>query len=1026
MAAPEPAARAANLFSIDPTVPFLDTLARALLDGTLPGATAPPPDPTALGRVTVLLPTRRAVRGLREAFLRVAPDQAVLLPRIRAIGDPDEIADLVQQDGAGLLRDAETGELPPAIRPMERRLALARLVQAWRRNLLIEALGPGAELRDQAAQALALADELAAFLDVVDAEQVELKGLAELVPAEFAAHWQRTLDFLAILTEHWPAHLAERGRLSPIARRNALLAAEAARLSSSAEPIVAAGSTGTAPATMALLATIARLPNGAVVLPGLDVALEPEAWDAVRLHPEHPQFGLSRLIEHLGVARDEVKRLPAEPNAAAALRTNLIADAMRPASAPTPKPSKASRKQMSAALAPITLLAAASAEEEAEAIALVLRHAIETPDKTAALITPDRDLARRVSARLLRWDLVVDDSAGKPVAETVPGAFLQLVVDAVAQDFAPSALMALLKHPLTRLGWSGGECRAHARALELLAFRGQYAIRGLKAIRAQVEHPGNDPHAHPARRRLGERDLAAARMLLQRIEHAYAPLLALAGSPAGLAAWAEAHAATAEALARDETGSGAGLWRGEAGEALALFLAELLAEADGFALSLGAYPAAWRALVGGLAVRPRAPAHPRLSILGTLEARLQRADLVVLGGLNEGVWPRAAESGPWLSRPMRKALGLPSPERLIGLAAHDFTQALGAPEVFLTRAAKVDGVQTVPSRWLQRLKVLRQGLGLAAEDDAAVRWLAWARARDTAVAIAAKPLPPAPCPPVTARPSRLSVSDIERWMANPYEIYARKILRLDTMPPLARPPDAALRGNLVHAALHAFGQRHPTALPDDPAETLIRIGEELFAEIGDEAAVAAFWRPQFARFARWFAETEPERRHGVEQVLTEVEGRLRLDTERGFTLTARADRIDRLSDRSFAIYDYKTGAPPKLAEVVSRKRPQLLLEAAIALGGGFADHTPADVARLAYIQASGGRIEGKEEEVGQGEARQRAEEALALLTLLARSYEDAATPYPALRRPIFERVYAYDRFAHLARVAEWSAEEPAE
>ncbi len=270
---------------------------------------------------------------------------------------------------------------------------------------------------------------------------------------------------------------------------------------------------------------------------------------------------------------------------------------------------------------------------------------------------------------------------------------------------------------------------------------------------------------------------------------------------------AEAHSAAAEALARDSAGSSSGLWQGDAGEALSVLFAELIAAKPTPQLTAKDYAPFYRSLVAGRVARPRAPAHPRLFIWGPLEARLQQPDVVILGSLNEGVWPRPQEASPWLSRPMAEELGLPPPERRIGLSAHDFAQALSAPTVYLTRAIKVDGVPTVPSRWLQRFTALVEAAGLDDKRASAEPFVAWARHRDESSTFQPAPRP-MPCPPVAARPRRLSVSRIERMLANPYDVYARDILKLQPLGDLGAEPDARLRGTIVHAALHEFTAKY--------------------------------------------------------------------------------------------------------------------------------------------------------------------------------------------------------------------------
>jgi ATP-dependent helicase/nuclease subunit B len=479
----------------------------------------------------------------------------------------------------------------------------------------------------------------------------------------------------------------------------------------------------------------------------------------------------------------------------------------------------------------------------------------------------------------------------------------------------------------------------------------------------------------------------------------------------------------AEAIATDASGSSSPLWQGDAGEALTTLLAELIDAGEGVSLQARYYPGFYRSLVGREVVRLRTPAHPRLFIWGPLEARLQQPDVVILGSLNEGVWPRPQESGPWLSRPMREALGLPAPEHLTGRSAHDFAQGLGAETVYLTRALKVDGVPTVPSRWLQRLLALVEAAGLEERIAPEQPWVEWARERDRAPTFdPAKP--PRPCPPVEARPSKLSVTRIEKWIANPYEIFARNILKLERLKPLGTEPDPALRGQIVHQALHDFARDHPAALPDDIYGELMARVDKDFAELGGSPLVEAFWRPRFQRFARWFAATEPVRRTDGITTFTEAEGAL--DIVEGFTLTARADRIDLRDDGSVVIYDYKTGSMlPAPKHVDELSAPQLPLEAVIAEGGGFAALGSRAVGAITYIGASGRDEGGSECQAGTKPALDLAAEARAKLIALVARYSDQAMPYEVKRRRggAFTRAYDYDDYAQLARLQEWLTQE---
>jgi ATP-dependent helicase/nuclease subunit B len=1025
----DPAETRPRLYTIPPSAPFLSTLARAVLDGNLPIPDGAKPDPLALPRATIYLPTRRAVRALRDAFLDASAGNAALLPSIRALGDPDEDAAIMfgaegDQDhgfaGDGGIR---------AIGPLERRLALTRLVLAWSKTLREggihdpTGLGPMSPAATPA-QASYLAADLGNLMDFIESEDVDLRALALLAPDPYADHWKLTLEFLRILTDHWPAYLRDNGVVSPTARRNALMAFETGRLLAKlpAGPVIAAGSTGTVPATARLLKVIASLPNGAVVLPGFDLSLDDKGWASLADHPEHPQAGMAELLNTLGATRDDVRYLlNSRPNVEQRARLRFVGEVLRPAGDTDRWQSflKLEDASLPTALNGLKTLETPTAHDEAEAIALILRETIETPGKTAALITPDRALARRVAARLKSYDLVIDDSAGVPVARTVPGGFLDLVITAVESDFAPPQLMALLKHPLTLLGRAPGAIRKDARLLERIAFRDVYIGQGLDGVLDAVNAARGKKERRGAK--IGDVERHTALRLVEDLKRAFAPLSALYTdtSPHATSRLAEAHSAAAEALARDAHGSSSGLWEGSAGEAISLLLAELIAEGGGGAIKATDYPPFYRSLLAGRVARPRAPAHPRLFIWGPLEARLQQPDVAILGSLNEGVWPRPQEAGAWLSRPMAEALGLPPPERRIGLSAHDFAQALGAPTVYLSRAVKVDGVPTVPSRWLQRLSALVEAAKLNIEP--AQPWVDWAKIRDTAPAFTPAG-PPMPRPRVDARPRKLSVTRVERMLANPYEIFACEILGLEPLQPLGTLPDSAMRGSIVHHALSAFAQRHPDALPEDIAAELIASADKHFRALGGSPRVEAFWRPSFALFAKWFAETEPTRRSGVVKVIAEIDGKLDLDVERGFSLTARADRIDLCDDGSTVIYDYKSGGMPAVIQVEGLFAPQLPLEAGMVAGGGFIPPGPCEVRGLRYIKVLG-RGDGGEEQSAVKKAlpADLAARALADLKSLIERFDRPDMPYEAKRRPgsAFSRMYDYDHYAHLARLAEW-------
>jgi ATP-dependent helicase/nuclease subunit B len=970
---------APSVYTIPAHQPFL----RTLIAGLFARFGRAPLD---LAGITLLLPSRRACRSLREAFLAEGDGTPMLLPRMTALGDID--ADDIDLAGGDTLPDGL--DLPPALPETRRLLLLSRLVLARDASLL-------------PAQAAALARDLARLIDQAHTERIGFERLAELVPAELARHWQITLDFLRIVTEHWPAILSAEGALDPALRRNRLIEAQAAlwQREPPAQPVIAAGFGGAVPAAADLLALLATLPQGAVVLPGVDTAAPAPLWQAIRADPTHPQHGLAELIDHLGVAHDALPDWHAAPGGNPG-RTQLAMEAMRPASVSDQW--RALETLPEGALTGLARLDCPGPQEEAGAIALLLRERLETPGATAMLVTPDRGLARRVTAELKRWKIDIDDSAGTPLNRTPPGIFLRLIADAVLERLAPVPLLALLKHPLAAAGFSPARCRALVRRLERLALRGPRPAPDLAGLHQAV--PESDT------------ELAE---LLARLEPILAPLLDPA--PAGFAERIAGHIRAAETLAASDIEIGSDrLWAGEAGEALAGFVAELhQAAADFPAIAASDYPMLLESLLAGKVVRPRFGRHPRLQILGTLEARLQQADLVVLGGLNEGVWPATGGHDPWMSRPMRRDFGLKALEAEIGLSAQDFVGGFTAPEVVLTRALKAEGAPTVPSRWLLRLDTVLAATEAAL--PAALPHLSWQRRLDRPETFQPFP-PPEPRPPVAARPTALSVTEIETWMRDPYAIYARHVLGLDPLDPLDADPGVAERGTFIHQALDRFVRDYPQDLPVDALEKLLAHGRAAFGDALDRPGVWAFWWPRFERIARWFLAEEAQRRPLLAGMLTERRGRLVLPvTPRGFTLAAKADRIDRLKAGGLIIIDYKTGALPPRAEVMAGFSPQLPLEAAIAAAGGFEGVDPAEVTGLAFWRLSGGDPAGEIRSAGDEAASPDtlASQARAGLEALIRAFEDPATPY--LARPHAGFAPRYGAYGHLARLAEWGGGE---
>ena len=957
-----------GIFSIGIDRHFADELARAIL-------AEHGPDPLALADTLILVPTRRSVRALREAFLRAAAGKPTILPKMAPLGDVEE-----GEWGAG-----DALDLPPAIDPAEREALLAQMVALFRDDT-------GERIAQTAAQALKLARELASLLDELAIDGVPFDKLAGLVEGNFSQHWLRTLTFLEIVGTAWPAVLAERGQIDVLDRRTRAIRAQAERWRKTPPqtPVIAAGSTGSQPATRELLATIAQLPQGVVVLPGLDRDMDEESWAA--LDQTHPQFGLRELLAALDCARTDVTEWPGA--AGNPIRRRLIAELMRPA-----ETSENWSRPDPLALEHVSRADCATHQQEALTIALALREVLEKPGQTGALITPDRDLARRVTAELLRWGVAIDDSAGAPLSDTPPATLLRALLAAIDGGFAPVDLLALLKHPLCTLGLERAALLDAARRLDRKFLRGLKPAAGIEAIRALLSKP--EP---------------AISDLLDRLQERTSALTALMAINAAPDALLNATIAAAETISSADT-----LWRGESGEALADVLArQRIAWAGQPEIAGGEWPALFGTMLATETIRPSFGRHPRLSIWGPLEARLQRADLLVLGGLNEGTWPPSVETGPWLNRPMRGALGLPQPERRIGLAAHDFVSALAAERVLITRSEREGGAPTVPSRWLARLDAL---LGYEHGSTApppvyiqrGLHYVQWADALDRPADY--QPwLRPKPTPPLAARPTELYVTAIEQWRRDPYGLYARYILSLRALDPLEAELGAADRGAKLHDALDEFLKAYPSGvLPPDAVARFEAVGEHHLGALLAAPAERAFWWPRFQRLARWFVANENGRRAaGVHLLGGETQGELRLGP---LTIRAHADRVDEIGKGVWEIIDYKTGRVPSRKEMNALFAPQLLLEAAMAERGGFRDIAgKAAETVLAYWQANGldegGRIELVKDSAELVPAM------LALVEQMAVLYANPATPYTALPWPEF--IPHFNDYAHLARVAEWS------
>ena len=979
------AATRPSVYTIAPEAAFADALAKGLIDRA--GG-----DPLVLARAQILLPSRRAVRALTDAFVRCAGG-GLLLPRMTPLGDIDV------DDALDMVAGLETSLLPP-IDPIRRRLLLTRLIRRWQAGI-------------GSVEALRLADQLGTAFDTLAREGVDPLRLKDVVHDDLASHWMDTFVFFDLVLEHWPAILAAEGCSDRAARGNTLLGIIAAHWAAAPPPglVVAAGMNGATPAQAALLGTIARLPNGMLVLPGLDVAMPADAWDALvtdaggdenrRNSEEHPQYGLKRLLDDIGVARGEVENWPATAGSPA-VRAAAVARALCPAAF------TAQWRDAPVAAGTfdgVSWLEAADPAAEAQAIALALREALETPGATAALVTPDRNLARRVAAHCARWGIEIDDSAGVALTATPPGALALALAEAAAQHFAPVALLALLKHPLvasgsdaTRLDWLD-----RVRQLDL-DLRGVRPAAGLGGIAAQVAEADRTADVRDRRMPLVGWWSEVAALL--------APLEAVFKSRRlTLAMLVEALTATLVALTGDA------IWRGADGRALADRVAALTAHGDALDdLDPADAPALLDTLLADVPVRPVIGKHPRLAIWGLIEARLQRPDLVILGGLSEGVWPALPSPDPWLAPAVRRRLGLPGLEASIGQAAHDFVAGLGAPRVLLTRARRDDSGPRVASRFWLRLRALA---GEALAQD--TRLVDLARAIDAA----GPPVPaprPAPAPPAAQRPRRLSVTAAEKLRADPFSFYAQSMLALKVLDPLDSDPTGADRGSAVHRILEEWVKNGGS----DAA--LAAAYDKELADWSNHPLMQALWAPRVRRALDWAKATLDEwDAEGWTPLATEARGQRIFEFgargESPVTLTGIADRVDRHSNGQLAIVDYKTGTVPTYAQVSGGFALQMGLLGALAEQGVLAGVPAGLVGRFSYWKVSGGNDPGKASDPlsyrGKSEITP-AEHIAATVVQFTELCHDlllGTKPFTAKLHP--EYAEKYKDFDHLARVAEW-------
>ena len=958
----------ANIFALPPGVDFATELVRGLVDRF---ATRPPEE---MAQVTLYLNSQRMRRRVTEAF---ALGKATFLPRLMVLSD--------------LAQHPILSDLPAVPSALGRQLELARLIE---RLLTAQPeLAPRAALFD-------LAQSLGLLVDEMHDEGVLAEALSALDVTGHSEHWARTQQFLQIIA---PFMLAQDGPARPriaVERLATLWAAQPPQ-----GPVIIAGSTGSRGPVATLMRAVAGLAQGMVVLPGFDFDLPDPVWarmEEALTFEDHPQYRFRRLMDALQILPAQIKPWCSTAPVDGA-RNRLISLSLRPAPV-------TDQWLFEGRLLPdlvdstsgLTLLKAANPRQEALALALILRRAISR-NQRAALITPDRTLARRVEAQLDRWGILPDDSAGSPLALSAPGRLLRHIARAFEAPVTADGWIALLKHPLTGSGGDRGKHLLLTRDLELALRRHGPAFPTAQSVQDWAK-----AHKEPTAAAWGA-GLGAVLSLL------------LAPPAQSLSDHVTRHLDVACALARGTATQGAGtLWDKDPGIAARKVMDQLQAESghEG-ALSPSDYRILFDSVIARVEVRSPVTGHPLVSFHGPREAREIFADLVILAGLNEGTWPAATAPDPWLNRKMRKDAGLLLPERQIGLSAHDYQQAVAAPEVILSRAMRDAEAETVPSRWLNRLCNLMAGLGpqngplaLQQMEARGNLWLARSAAVDQAQAMPDAGLQPAlrprPCPPVSARPKSLALTKIRTLIRDPYATYAQYILRLKPLNPLRAQPDARDRGTAIHSILQRFVTERPAAeVAADARHRLLTIAAEVFAQETPFPSARALWLARLERAADHFL--RQDEKWGGQTLLTEMAGAVAVE-QTGFTLTGTPDRIDQRPDGTVVLIDYKTGTPPSAAQQTTLDL-QLHLAAAMAERGGF-DTQVMRVSAISYIGLGSG-----EKAVDTDLTTEEIDMIWARFVTLIKAYQDPQTGYTA-RRAVFDTRTPGD-YDHLARFGEW-------
>ncbi len=1021
----------------------MPAFARALLAGEVISGFPARDDPFALSKARIFVPTRRAARALINEIASLVSKPSVLLPTIVPLGamDESETASLFETDPLVFTR-------PDVVREGERRLVLAKMILAWGENLrnaILYVDGPrfvtnadeSMLVTTSPAQAYQLAGDLGLLIDEMTIEGIDPSQLKFLLPDGLDKYWGITLEFLKIAFEAWPAHLAERCLEDRAQRQAALIEYEIGRLHEAVDPDpqIVIGSTGTNIATAKLMAAIVTLRHGAVVLPGLDLDMDHATWSLIGGKGEgdkkappahgHPQAAMRRLLDVIGISRADVHEI-GTPDVVLKQRMSLVREALRPAESTEHWlhwRKQAIEAHVQESLGDVTFIDADDERTEALSIAIALRKALIDPATTAALVTPDRDLARRVRTELLRWKIEADDSGGDPLSGEPAGIFAKLVLECSSSRSNNAAILALLDHSSVRLGYSAAKYGRLRALAEIAVLRGiTWNLNEPETGIALAKASAQEVHAHQLKRGIRDEDWTELEVFFQRLREALSPLRAIRNQ-GSLKSYIEAHSDVIAELKKSDADENDLLSDEDELSLQSLFETFYVIDYPYFALTIESYTSLFTLLVRETVVRGPRRAHPRVKILGLLEARLLSADLMVLAGLDESVWPPTARTDAFLNRPMRADLGLSSPERRIGQTAHDFVEAMGARKVILTRAKKRGGSPAVPSRFVQRIAALA-GQNWTICQERGNELLRMAHHIDSTPGEPKPVKRPEPRPALDLRPKGLSITQIEKWRRDPYAIYAQRILGLEPLELVDAEDGLRETGTRLHEVFSAFHVQNPAGpLPANALPQLIALAESVFTGQLQNPDFATFKWPDILASLKSFVAWESDRRSTAVRIEVEQSGKLEIALNDGsiFTLTGRADRFETDPENQVTIVDYKSGSIPAKRQINAGFAPQLTLEAAMIERGAFKCFPKGTkVSQALYVPI------GKDEDIEPASVgnkdksfEQLVKEHFDGLLELANQFRDPQTAY--LPRPLAEFKDKYGEYDLLARVKEWAS-----